>query len=166
MANLLSGLRLALALPFALLMLRASPLSSVLFCIAISTDLLDGLVARRTRGETPLGRVLDHVADVTFVEAGLLAAAQRGLVPIVLPIVVGFAFAQYVIDSRFQLLRTGLRMNSLGRTNGILYFFPLGGVLLVDLGMGWLVAPIGWLAWALVLSTAASMLDRLAALRG
>ena len=128
MANLLSALRLALAPPSAYLVLRGHPLAAALFALAVLSDLLDGPLARRSGSDSAFGRALDHGADFAFVSLGLLAAASRGAVPVVLPAAIALAFAQYALDSRFVHRAGSLRMSLLGRWNGILYFVPLGGV--------------------------------------
>jgi hypothetical protein len=56
-------------------------------------------------------------------------------------------------------------MSALGRWNGILYFVPLGGAILVELGLDFLAEPTRWVAWALVASTVASIADRALAAR-
>lgn len=167
MANLLSLLRLLLALPFAVLVSRGdSPaLAATLFCAALASDLADGPIARARGTASGVGRALDHFADFSFVDLGLAAAASRGAVPWLLPALVAVAFAQYVVDS-YWLHRAGqLRMSALGRWNGVLYFVPLGGALLVELGAGPLAGPTRWVAFALVLTTLASIADRALSLR-
>ena len=167
MANLLSLLRLLLAVPFALLVARGdSPwLAAALFCVAIASDLADGPIARARGTASGVGRALDHFADFAFVDLGLLAAAGNGALPWLLPVLVAAAFAQYVVDS-YWLHRAGqLRMSALGRWNGILYFVPLGGALLVALGLDFLAAPTRWVAWALALATLVSIADRALSLR-
>src|SRR5215468_4493684 len=129
MANLLSLLRLGLAFPFAWLVARGDGpwLAATLFCVAIASDLADGPIARARGTASGIGRALDHFADFAFVDLGLFAAADRGAVPWILPLLVAVAFAQYVIDS-YWLHRAGqLRMSALGRWNGVLYFVPLRG---------------------------------------
>ena len=167
MANLLSLLRLLLAAPFALLVARgdAPALAATLFCVAIASDLADGPIARARGTASGVGRALDHFADFSFVDGGLFAAAARGAVPWVLPVLVAVAFAQYVIDS-YWLHRAGeLRMSGLGRWNGVLYFVPLGGALLVGLGADRLAEPTRWVAFALALTSLASIADRALSLR-
>ncbi len=168
MAHALTLLRLILAVPFALAMARPDPAAALwaalLFGVAIATDLLDGIVARRRGTESALGRLFDHAADFLFVMAGLCAAALRGALPWLLPLVVALAFAQYLVDSFLLHRAPRLRMSRLGRANGILYFFPLGGDILARLGLAGLAAPALLVAWALVLTTLASMVDRLLAL--
>jgi CDP-diacylglycerol--glycerol-3-phosphate 3-phosphatidyltransferase len=168
-ANLLSGLRLLSVLPFAILVAQdgfmSAALAAALFALAIATDLADGPLARARGTESPLGRALDHGADFLFVDAGLAAAATRDLVPWALPVLVAIAFAQYVIDSYWLHRARQLRMSALGRWNGILYFIPLGGAILVTLGFDFLSTPTRWVAWALVVATLASIADRALAAR-
>jgi phosphatidylglycerophosphate synthase len=169
MANLLSLLRLLLAAPLAWAVASGTPaaaaLGATLFGVAIATDLADGPIARARGTASGVGRALDHCADFCVVDAGLFAAALRGLLPLALPILVALAFAQYVADSYFLRRAGELRMSGLGRWNGVLYFAPLGGALLVELGAAPLAAPTRWLAWALVASTLASIADRAFSLR-
>ena len=169
MANALTALRVLLAVPFAFLMTRSDPwfagAAAIVFVTAIMTDLLDGVVARRRGTDTSAGGVFDHAADCLFVTAGLAAGAVRGVFPWVLPLLVPAAFAQYVVDSYWGHRGGALRTSGLGRWNGILYFAPLGGDVLVRLGLDALRPVVGVVAWALVLSTVISMAERLWALR-
>lgn len=160
MANLLSALRLALTLPFAWLVLGGSAAAAAVFALAIATDLADGPLARRRGTDSALGRLLDHGADFCFVSAGLFAAAWRDAVPMLLPLAIALAFAQYALDSRLAHGERGLRMSQLGRWNGVLYFVPLGGVCLADLGVRGLEPAILVCAWTLVATTALSIGDR------
>jgi CDP-diacylglycerol--glycerol-3-phosphate 3-phosphatidyltransferase len=49
-----------------------------LFVVAISTDGLDGLIARRTDKVTDLGKLLDPVADKVLIGGALLALSVLG----------------------------------------------------------------------------------------
>ena len=140
-------------------------LAATLFCVAIATDIADGRLARARGTASALGRVLDHGADFLFVNAGLTAAATTGALPWLLPALVAFAFVQYVVDSYWLHRARALRMSALGRWNGVLYFVPLGGAILVELGLAFLAEPTRWFAWALVASTLASIVDRALAAR-
>jgi cardiolipin synthase len=53
----------------------------VLFAVVVSTDWVDGYVARRTGQVTELGRILDPVADRLAIAAGLLTFAISGIFP-------------------------------------------------------------------------------------
>ena len=169
MANLLTGLRLALAMPAALAFLRPEFLSPMLLVtlmiIAITTDFLDGIMARWLGTASPRGQLFDHATDFIFVTAGLGGAAIAGLVPAALPIVIVVAFSQYVLDSYFLHREKQLRMSLLGRGNGILYFVPL--VLIAVSRLGFMAGagelfPILIMAvsYLLLLSTVASIIDR------
>jgi len=166
-ANLLTLVRLFSVLPFAWLVAHGGggPWPLTLFGVAVATDLVDGPLARARGTASGVGRALDHAADFAFVDSGLAAAALRGRVPWLLPLLVAAAFAQYVLDSYFLHRAGQLRMSALGRWNGILYFVPLGLALFVELGAGALAGPTRWLSWLLVLSTLVSMADRAFSLR-
>ena len=168
MAHALSLLRLACVVPFWFAMQRGDAGGALgcalLLAVAIATDLADGRVARARGTASPLGRALDHGADFLFVVTGLTAAAIRGAIPGILPALVALAFAQYAVDSFLLHGQRQLRMSGLGRANGILYFVPLVGDVLARLGLP-VAALVSAIAWALALTTLASMLDRLLALR-
>ena len=165
MANTLTATRLLLVLPFAYLMARGgadhAALGALILLAAIATDLLDGRVARRRGTATRAGGAFDHAADFLFVSSGLAAGASRGAFPWILPILVALAFAQYAADSYWLHRDRGLRTSRLGRYNGILYFAPLGGDILVRLGLPWLQPAVTAVAWVLVASTVLSMAERL-----
>ena len=169
MANALTAARLILVVPFALFMARGdaryAALAGLMLAAAIASDLLDGPLARRRGTASTAGGVFDHAADCVFVTGGLAAAATRGAVPWILPLLVAAAFAQYVIDSYWVHRGGALRGSRLGRWNGILYFVPLGGDILVRLGLLPLVPLVTGIAWGLVATTVLSMGARLLASR-
>jgi phosphatidylglycerophosphate synthase len=164
LAHLLTGARLALVGPFFWWMAQPDPRSAALaggcLGLAIGSDLLDGPAARWQSSASPFGRLFDHATDCAFVVAGLCAVALRHALPWLLPVLVAAAFAQYVFDSLWLARARELRMSSLGRWNGILYFFPLGGDVLARLGVPGLGQAVTALAWLLVASTLLSMADR------
>ena len=53
----------------------------LMFAVVVSTDWVDGYVARRTGQVTELGRILDPVADRLAIGAGLLTFAISGIFP-------------------------------------------------------------------------------------
>src|SRR5215469_13422499 len=167
MANILTAIRLLLALPFAVLMASdarsAAAAAGLLFVAAIATDLLDGMVARRWGTATAAGGAFDHAADFLFVVGGLTGVAHRGAFPWIFPALVTAAFLQYVVDSYWIHRRRALRPSRLGRYNGILYFAPLGGDILVRVGLNFLRPLVTAVVWLLVASTVLSMAARLRA---
>jgi CDP-diacylglycerol--glycerol-3-phosphate 3-phosphatidyltransferase len=170
MAHALTTIRLLLILPFALLMAHGEPhsagLAAGVLALAIATDVLDGVIARRRGTASAAGRLFDHTTDCLFVTAGLAAGAMRGDVPWVLPGLVVAAFGQYVADSYWLHRGRSLRTSRLGRWNGILYFVPLVVDILIRLGWTGLQPVLALFAWILVASTIVSMGERLWAVRG
>ncbi len=164
-ANLLTAFRLAVSLPSAWSIFHHHWYwASVLFVLAVLSDVFDGMVARRLEQTSPLGGLLDHSSDAVFVICALAAFALLDRLSPLLPVLIALSFVQYVLDSR-ALQGKHLRMSFLGRWNGIAYFVLLGiGI------FGELVSPIwpSWpgtlmvqvIAWVLVATTFASMLDR------
>ena len=136
----------------------------MIFVIAIVSDIVDGPIARRQGTASEGGRAADHTVDFLFVTCGLMAGAARGVFPWILPLLIAAAFGQYVIDSYWLHRQRQLRMSQLGRYNGILYFVPLGGDILIRLGLSFLEPLLLPVCGALVVSTLLSIGDRLAAL--
>lgn len=129
MANLLTGLRLLLALPVAWALADPELMSAILLLLlltlAIASDYFDGIVARATGTASARGQLFDHATDFFFVTSGLAGAALCGLIHPLLPVLIVVAFSQYVLDSYFLFRQKQLRMSFLGRWNGIFYFVPL-----------------------------------------
>ena len=174
MANLLTALRLLLAVPAALAFAQPEFMTPLLLLtvvgIAIATDFGDGIVARRTGTASPRGQLFDHTTDFLFVTSGLTGAAIAGQVTVALPIVIVVAFSQYVLDSYFLHRKKQLHMSFLGRWNGMFYFVPLVLIAVSRLAVsrldqaagvaGILSTLIELLSYLLVLSTVASIVDR------
>lgn len=55
--------------------------SALIFAVAALTDLLDGYLARRYGNVTPLGALLDQVADKMLVATALVLLASSGAIP-------------------------------------------------------------------------------------
>src|SRR5690348_139056 len=165
MANALTAIRLLLVLPFAFFMARGHTDSAVwaliAWLVALVTDFADGPIARRRGTVSALSGTFDHTSDFLFVVSGIFAGAFRGAFPMILPICITAAFAQYVIDSYWIHRRIKLRGSKLGRYNGMLYFVPPLVDISIRLGARSLQLFLTILAWALVLSTLASMAQRL-----
>ena len=74
------------------------------------------------------------------------------------------AFAQYVLDSRYLHRQKQLRMSRLGRWNGILYFvlpLLLAVAMLMPSNVATIFNAVAYaFAWALIVSTLASIVDR------
>ena len=189
-ATALTLLRLALAPVLVLAITRESPLAaSAVFFAAVATDFADGHAARRSGFVSPWGGLFDHGVDAVFCTAGTAALACAGVLPVLLSPLIAIAFVQYALDSRWQggaaaaqrarkaegrasrtdlrrapawLAASGLHASALGRFNGIAYYVVVAVPIVRDtLGLGW-PGPllVRLLAWGLVATTAASILDR------
>jgi phosphatidylglycerophosphate synthase len=156
-ATALTFLRLALAPVLVLAITRESPLAaSAVFFAAVATDVADGHAARRSGFVSPWGGLFDHGVDAVFCTAGTAALVCAGVLPVLLPPLIAIAFIQYALDSR-RVTARGLHASALGRFNGIAV-----PIVRDTLGLGW-PGPllVRLLAWGLVATTAASILDRL-----
>ena len=169
MANLFTALRLLLAVPVAWSIIDPQFIRPwlllLLLVLAIASDLLDGIVARKLNTASAQGQLFDHATDFLFVVSGLAAAAYAKLLHPLLPILVAVAFSQYVLDSRFLFKQKHLHLSFLGRWNGILYFVPI--VLIAVSRMEFiaqrepvLLLLISMFGYGLILSTLASIVDR------
>ena len=144
---------------------------------AITSDVLDGKLARNQGTASTFGGLFDHATDAIFVSTGAWALAAVGLINPWLWPVIGIAFLQYTLDSN-SLRGHQLRTSKLGRYNGIGYYT------LVSAAIGYqallsttLLSPdrlpmlpelrstvqsaLGAAAWLLLVSTLISMVDRL-----
>jgi len=170
MANLLTTLRLLLLVPVTWsivdpLFIRPW-LLLLLIILAIASDVLDGIVARKLNTASAKGQLFDHSTDFLFVSSGLAAAAYAQLLHPALPILIVLAFCQYILDSRYLFKQKNLRMSFLGRWNGIFYFVPLVLIALsrqefIKQFEPALLRLISVFAYALILSTFASIIDRI-----
>jgi CDP-diacylglycerol--glycerol-3-phosphate 3-phosphatidyltransferase len=77
----------------------SSLLATVIFVLAISTDWLDGYIARTTNQITTLGKLLDPIADKLLICAAFISLVETGRVP---------AWMVVIIVGR-ELAVTGLR---------------------------------------------------------
>ena len=169
MAHALTTVRLLLVAPVAVAFARPEFLdpSALLacVCVAILTDYFDGRLARLTQTVSARGQLFDHGTDFAFVTAALAGAAMTGLVTPILPALVTIAFGQYVLDSYLLYRQKRLRMSTIGRWNGILYFVPLVVISFSRLDLAkdfvsFLTPSARALGYALVVSTVASVIDR------
>ena len=161
-ANTLSGLRVALVPLLGWALLRDSPgLAALAFAAAILTDLADGWVARRFQEVSPLGGLIDHAADATFVTSGCVALACLGELPWVLPGLIALAFVEYA-RSAWRSPAGSLQGSALGRWNGIAYYGVVGIPVFRDALQLSIPGPqwVNILGWVLAVSTLLSMVQR------
>ena len=73
--------------------------ATAIFCVAMTTDWFDGRLARRHGRTSPLGTLLDPIADKVLVLAALVMLVEQGVAP-------GWMVAAIVVR---EVLITGLR---------------------------------------------------------
>jgi len=73
---------------------RKELVGAAIFGVASLTDWLDGYVARRRKQVTPLGQVIDPLADKLLTSAAFISLVQMGLAPAwMVAVVIGREFA-------------------------------------------------------------------------
>src|SRR5438067_12721484 len=84
--NLLTVIRMALVPVFvSLLFYQRFVLALVIFVVAGISDGLDGLLARRFHQQSPLGRILDPIADKMMLVTSFVVLSMKGVYPIPIP---------------------------------------------------------------------------------
>jgi cardiolipin synthase len=81
--NVISGIRMLLAVPIAVALSRHQPVATLwLFGIAAASDAVDGFLAKRFGWQTELGGVLDPAADKLMLATVFIMLAVLGSVPV------------------------------------------------------------------------------------
>ena len=126
----------------------------LLFAVVVSTDWVDGYVARRTGQVTELGRLLDPIADRLAIAAGLVTFAIVGIFPFWAALLILVRDAVVVLGGAVLLWGRNIRVEVRGigkiATFSLMAAItwiawgnaggPLGDVLLVG---GWLAYVVG-----------------------
>jgi CDP-diacylglycerol---glycerol-3-phosphate 3-phosphatidyltransferase len=105
----------------------------LLFLLICASDYYDGPVARALGVDSDLGKVLDNLADITFLLVTLTYLVHTGDVPWWIPTAIALAFGQYTVDSWFLAERKTeviLVSNPIGHWAGILNYIGTGIVAL------------------------------------
>ena len=135
-ANHLTALRIILLpLPYFLLYggNRAKIAALLAFTLLGLTDYLDGLLGRRD-GSTPLGRLLDPIADKIFIAVTLIPLADLGILP--LWIVWPIFFREFLVTElrRFCMAsKRQLRVTELAKIKTALQMVGAGLILITDM---------------------------------
>ncbi|MBI3302486.1 MAG: CDP-alcohol phosphatidyltransferase family protein [Deltaproteobacteria bacterium] len=136
-AHLLTSVRLVL-IPFFLLAIeagaqqadaRSALLVIGLFLLICASDYYDGPLARALGLSSDLGKVLDNLADITFLLVTLTYLVHRDAVPWWIPAAIALAFGQYTLDSWFlsgKGANVALVSNPIGHWAGILNYIFTG----------------------------------------
>ena len=130
-ADLLSFLRLGVALLLPVALMRGGVVPALLWIVAAATDYLDGPLARRTGTVTRHGMLLDNVADIAFVLGGLGAAAAMGIVPWLVPAAVLLAVVDYgraALEVAHNVADARIVRSRFGHAAGVMNYACLGVV--------------------------------------
>jgi cardiolipin synthase (CMP-forming) len=103
-----------------------------LFAVVVSTDWVDGVVARRIGQVSEVGRILDPVADRLAIAAGLITFALVGIFPFWAALLVLLRDAALLLGGAAVLWGKGIRVDV--RWIGKIATFSL-------------MAAIAWIAW-------------------
>jgi phosphatidylglycerophosphate synthase len=132
----------------------------LVFLSIVSSDILDGWLARKLNQTSHWGRILDHSCDVLFILTALSTFVVRGLVPWWLPAAIAWAFLLYVVNVWWwpaEQPQRWLLSARLGHTGGILYYVTTGIVTLhVSMQERWLSSGLLW-DWCLGLALLAGI---------
>lgn len=104
----------------------------LLFAVVVSTDWVDGYVARRTGQVTELGRILDPVADRLAIAAGLVTFAIAGIFPLWAALLILLRDVVVVLGGAVLLWGRNIRVEVRG----------IGKIATFSL-----MAAIAWIAW-------------------
>jgi cardiolipin synthase (CMP-forming) len=153
-------LRFLLAPVFVWLLLRQAYAPALgIFLAASLSDALDGFLARRFGLATPLGAILDPLADKVLIACGILTMGWVGALPLWLAGIVLLRDAAIVSGAIAYRYATGsIRMDPLmlSKLNTAVQFVLVLAALLAHSGF---VMPGGWLdilVWATLATTLAS----------
>ncbi|MBM4259286.1 MAG: CDP-alcohol phosphatidyltransferase family protein [Deltaproteobacteria bacterium] len=105
----------------------------VLFLLICASDYYDGPVARALGVDSDFGKVLDNLADITFLLVTLTFLVHIGTTPWWIPTAIALAFGQYTVDSWLLAGRKTdvvLVSNPIGHWAGILNYIGTGVVAL------------------------------------
>jgi phosphatidylglycerophosphate synthase len=126
-AWLITALRLAI-LPFLVyaFSIENTAATYILFVFAISTDLVDGYVARRLDVQSTYGVYFDAIVDYIFISGMFLVFVNHGFYPAWILVLIGFVFLQFLLTSLFLKQFS----DPIGKYYGSLLFGAVGLTLL------------------------------------
>ncbi len=148
-------MRIAAAPLVAWLVLAGSVAAAPVFVLAALTDFADGLLARRTRTVTELGKALDPVADRVFTGTVLVAMTAAGRLPLAAVVLV--VLRDLVVGIAYRLLRrrgVTIRVSWLGKSYTALL---MAAIVVILAGLEPWGLPLG--RWMFIVGVAGSLLS-------
>jgi cardiolipin synthase len=151
--NVLSLMRIAMIPVFVLLIVgRHHDMAGLLvFAAVVSTDWVDGYIARRTGTVSELGKLLDPTADRLVIAAGLIALIARGAFPLWAAVLIFVRDAAVLVAGVALLARRRLRIDVryIGKAATFSLMTAIPAISWAHLGLPLtaLARPIGWFAF-------------------
>jgi cardiolipin synthase len=144
-ANVLTALRLAAVVPFAVLLAAAghdpSRAAALVFAVAALTDFLDGWLARHTDRPSRFGRIADPLADRLLINMALVLLWYEDRLPWWLAAPVLGRDIWLALLFRVRRMSTGVAVNMTGKTATAVIMLAL--VLLMITTAPWPQAVLG-----------------------
>ncbi len=133
---------------------------AAIFAVASITDWLDGYLARRRKQVTPLGQVIDPLADKLLTSAAFISLVQMGLAPAwMVAIVIGREFAVTALRSIFYSRGIPIPASPLGKIKMVAQVVAILALILGDRHLGAFLV-IGHVAlWVVVVTALVSAAD-------
>lgn len=99
-----------------------------IFLASITTDVIDGFIARKLKATTKIGAYLDVIVDFLFITGMYLTFIFKGIYPLWILLVIVFVFAQFIV-SNIILKKT--IYDPFGKYYGSILFGGIGVTILV-----------------------------------
>lgn len=133
---------------------------AAIFAVASITDWLDGFLARRRKQVTPLGQVIDPLADKLLTSAAFISLVQMGLAPAwMVAVIIGREFAVTALRSLFYSRGIPIPASPLGKIKMIAQVVAILALILGDRHLGAFLV-IGHVAlWVVVVTALVSAAD-------
>lgn len=129
-----------------------------LFLAAALTDLFDGILARRRKQVTTLGRLLDPIADKLLISSALVSLVQLGIAPAWMAVVViGRELAVSGLRSIAASEGFSIDVSTLGKGKMVAEVAAVTGLILGHVYGGWIDYGARALLWAVVIFALVSM---------
>jgi cardiolipin synthase len=151
--NVISFARILLIPVFVLLLLHhgTERAGLILLAFVVSTDWVDGQVARRTGQVSELGKVLDPVADRLAIAAALVTLVVRGAFPLWAALLILVRDAALLIAGVWLLrkdVRIDVRVIGKIATFSLMFSVPAISWANFHLGLDGALLALGWIAYA------------------
>jgi CDP-diacylglycerol--glycerol-3-phosphate 3-phosphatidyltransferase len=139
---------------------RKELVGAAIFGLASLTDWLDGYVARRRKQVTPLGQVMDPLADKLLTSAAFLALVQMGLAPAwIVAIIIGRELAVTGLRNRAYARGVPIPASYLGKIKMVAQVAAILALILGDVYLPALIVVGHAALWVVLLTALVSAAD-------